>query len=430
MTVERPAPSAISLAYRAVGRIAGVFLPPPAEPLATDELWRSTCFEAFLKPEGGEAYLELNFAPSSRWAAYRFTGYPGGHGGHRDRRAAHRSSPPAPTALEIDVALDLAGHLPPGPCRLAISAVIEETNGDRSYWALAHAPGRPDFHDAAALPRTFRSDHRNAPCTSASTASGRPRPPRAAAGPPRRPARPSGLGDRRPDPLARRAGRLPGDHAHRRLRPAARPARRQAGQHGREPGLPRSGARRPGVQPLRRGAPPHRRDDADAFDVMLSTCRTSAAASTPSSPRCGTCWRPPRGRQVGLGARPAEPRRPPGRGPAPSARLGELRRRRAAADAPRPDAGRARRLVRRDPEARRRLPGDRDGGLGARRRARLRLAAGRARLDQPQPQRPQPLDGPRLRRHGDAGGRRPFRKAAAPPARWSCSARRTSTPAP
>jgi hypothetical protein len=51
-------------------------------------------------------------------------------------------------ALEIDVALDLAGQLPPGPCRLAISAVIEETNGERSYWALAHSPGRPDFHDA------------------------------------------------------------------------------------------------------------------------------------------------------------------------------------------------------------------------------------------------------------------------------------------
>jgi hypothetical protein len=147
VTVERPAPSAISLAYRAVGRIAGVFLPPPAEPLATDELWRTTCFEAFLKPEGGAGYLELNFAPSSRWAAYRFTGF-------REGMAAIEIAAPRievrrrAGALEIDVALDLAGHLPPGPCRLAISAVIEETNGDRSFWALAHAPGRPDFHDA------------------------------------------------------------------------------------------------------------------------------------------------------------------------------------------------------------------------------------------------------------------------------------------
>ena len=51
------------------------------------------------------------------------------------------------------------------------------------------------------------------------------------------------------------------------------------------------------------------------------------------------------------------------------------------------------------------------------RRARLRLAARRAGLGQPQPQRAQPLDGARLRRHGDAGGhdavRRPRHHAAA-----------------
>ena len=48
----------------------------------------------------------------------------------------------------------------------------------------------------------------------------------------------------------------------------------------------------------------------------------------------------------GLGARPAEPRRPADRRPALARGLGELRRRRTAADAPRPDAGRARALVR------------------------------------------------------------------------------------
>ena len=51
-------------------------------------------------------------------------------------------------------------------------------------------------------------------------------------------------------------------------------------------------------------------------------------------------------RQGGVGARPAEPGRPAGRGAAPPARLGELRRRRAAADAPRPHARRAGALVR------------------------------------------------------------------------------------
>jgi hypothetical protein len=146
--VTRPSPSALALAYRAVGQVAGVFLPPLSEPLATDELWRTTCFEAFLKPEGGGAYIELNFAPSTRWAAYRFTSY-------REGMAPLQIAPPRielrrdSDAIELDVAFDLAAHLPPGPCRLAISAVIEEPDGARSYWGLAHPGGRPDFHQAA-----------------------------------------------------------------------------------------------------------------------------------------------------------------------------------------------------------------------------------------------------------------------------------------
>jgi hypothetical protein len=34
------------------------------------------------------------------------------------------------------------------PWLLGLSAVIEEMNGRLSYWALAHPPGKPDFHHA------------------------------------------------------------------------------------------------------------------------------------------------------------------------------------------------------------------------------------------------------------------------------------------
>jgi hypothetical protein len=145
--VMRPSPSVLSLAYRAVGRTAEVFLPPPAEPAPTDELWRTTCFEAFVKPEGGSGYIELNFAPSTRWAAYSFRHY-------RDGMAPLQIAPPrievrrAADTIELDAGLDLAVHLPPGPCRMAITAVIEATDGVRSYWGLAHPGGRPDFHHA------------------------------------------------------------------------------------------------------------------------------------------------------------------------------------------------------------------------------------------------------------------------------------------
>jgi len=35
--------------------------------------------------------------------------------------------------------------------RVALSAVIEAPDGALSYWALRHAPGKPDFHHAEAF---------------------------------------------------------------------------------------------------------------------------------------------------------------------------------------------------------------------------------------------------------------------------------------
>ena len=45
-------------------------------------------------------------------------------------------------AVEAAVTADLA----PGS-RLNLTAVIEEEGGHKSYWALAHASGPPDFHN-------------------------------------------------------------------------------------------------------------------------------------------------------------------------------------------------------------------------------------------------------------------------------------------
>ena len=172
--------------------------------------------------------------------------------------------------------------------RLGLSAVIEDTSGGKSYWALAHPPGKPDFHHAdcfalelppAVTVMKFGIDRLLAEPALA----------RAARGPARRAARASGFGHGRPDAFARCAGRLRRHQAHRRLRSAARPARRQAGQHDRVAGLQRSGARHPGVQPLRRGAQADRRDDGYVRRACWSICRISAAASTPSSRRCVTC---------------------------------------------------------------------------------------------------------------------------------------------
>jgi hypothetical protein len=36
-----------------------------------------------------------------------------------------------------------------------LSALIEDQNGGKSYWALAHPPGKPDFHHADSFALEF-----------------------------------------------------------------------------------------------------------------------------------------------------------------------------------------------------------------------------------------------------------------------------------
>jgi hypothetical protein len=39
----------------------------------------------------------------------------------------------------------------PWPWRAGLCAVVAQTGGARSYWALRHARPKPDFHDAASF---------------------------------------------------------------------------------------------------------------------------------------------------------------------------------------------------------------------------------------------------------------------------------------
>lgn len=150
--VTRSAPARLSLRYVATGGVIGLRIPQPASPDRVDELWRHTCFEAFLSTTHG-GYCEVNLSPSSQWAAYAF-------GGYRERVADPRLPTPA-IAVEMDAGtLILTANLdlstipdldPAAPWSLGLSAVIEDKAGERSYWALAHPPGKPDFHHASAF---------------------------------------------------------------------------------------------------------------------------------------------------------------------------------------------------------------------------------------------------------------------------------------
>lgn len=120
-------------------------VPVPVPSRRGDELWRRTCFEMFLKAEGGEGYSEFNFSPSSEWAAYGFTGYRIGMQDLALPVDPHIESERPGEAFVLEADIDLSA-IPAGRLLTGFSAVIEETDGTKSYWALAHPPGKPDFH--------------------------------------------------------------------------------------------------------------------------------------------------------------------------------------------------------------------------------------------------------------------------------------------
>lgn len=148
--IARPTPSTLLLRFTLSGALPALALPQPATPARTDELWKHTCFEAFLKPFGDDRYFEFNLAPSRQWAAYAFTDYRAGM-----RNADELGAPDIAITrsgddrFELGAAFDLSkAGVEDGAWRVGLSAVIEERGGGVSYWAAEHAPGRPDFHHA------------------------------------------------------------------------------------------------------------------------------------------------------------------------------------------------------------------------------------------------------------------------------------------
>lgn len=143
--VETTAGGGLRLRYVFSGPLALVKLPDDSVPTRADGLWQHTCCEAFVAVPGEAVYREFNFSPSGAWAAYRFSDY---------RSTAALPLGPVPAIacqlsadhLLIDVMLD-AAWLPREPAlSIGLCAVVETTDGERSYWALAHPAPQPDFH--------------------------------------------------------------------------------------------------------------------------------------------------------------------------------------------------------------------------------------------------------------------------------------------
>jgi hypothetical protein len=149
VSVGRVDGSRLRFCYRVVGDISSIVMSVLMAPERADELWMTTCFEAFIQRPGQTRYAELNFSPSTRWAGYIFEDY------RAQRRDFSNSTLPridlaaGIDSFELVATIDIAGNVDEWrdvDLWLGLSAVIETRDGHKSYWALAHPPGEPDFH--------------------------------------------------------------------------------------------------------------------------------------------------------------------------------------------------------------------------------------------------------------------------------------------
>ena len=107
-----------------------------------DELWRSTCFELFISRPSETAYVEINLAPGGGWNTYRFDDYRAGMRVSNDLDVTRIQGASPNFSAEIK----LPGVAFPDELCLGISAVLENIDGDLTYYALGHG-AVPDFHD-------------------------------------------------------------------------------------------------------------------------------------------------------------------------------------------------------------------------------------------------------------------------------------------
>jgi hypothetical protein len=131
------------LSYTLTGDIHALILPAKTEPARADDLWQATCFELFLRGDGA-AYREYNFSPSGEWAAYAFESYREGSRDIPAQIAIATDGDAESLNLTATLVTDLADVT-----RLALTAVIEERSGHKSFWAITHHAGPPDFHHDA-----------------------------------------------------------------------------------------------------------------------------------------------------------------------------------------------------------------------------------------------------------------------------------------
>jgi hypothetical protein len=141
----------LAVTYVLDGVIDQLRIPRDSSARAGGELWQHTCFELFIGAQNDAEYYEFNFSPDGEWAVYEFRNYRDGGPIRLDDLDPKIAVQRRAGSLELSAVISLnvlPGIRPDVHLALGLSAVIEDSAGSLSYWALKHPPGKPDFHHA------------------------------------------------------------------------------------------------------------------------------------------------------------------------------------------------------------------------------------------------------------------------------------------
>ena len=116
-------------------------------PESLESSFRISLILAFVSAaDDGDGYLEFNFSPSGCWAVYRFDAY-------RVRDESYIC--PCEPNIELrqmsdgfELTAKISSDVLPQAASwlIGLTAVIETTDGQKTYWALRHDAPQPDFH--------------------------------------------------------------------------------------------------------------------------------------------------------------------------------------------------------------------------------------------------------------------------------------------
>jgi hypothetical protein len=159
VTATRGTGGRVDLEYCVRGAVGDVRWPDWKAVEPADRLWEHTCFELFVRAPGAHGYAELNFTTSGQWAAYCFDHYRAGMraiddvlvGGGRTLGDGE---------VRVRRTISLPDWADPPEWQIGLSAVIETLDGSKSWWALAHPEGPPDFHNDICFAGRLRAPRR------------------------------------------------------------------------------------------------------------------------------------------------------------------------------------------------------------------------------------------------------------------------------